>query len=86
MHTLGEVIEHNSSCHGHQEAIICGERRLDWSTYTRRAHQLGSALYQQGLRSQDRAAILAMNCLEYYELYAACSLAGFITATVNFRL
>jgi acyl-CoA synthetase (AMP-forming)/AMP-acid ligase II len=86
MHTLADIILRNEECRGNKEAFVCGDRRENWGGYASRARYLSSALYKAGLRRQDRASIVAMNCLEYYELYAACSLAGFIVAPVNFRL
>ena len=38
------------------------------------------------LRRQDRCAILAMNCLEYYEAYAAAEYGATILVPVNYRL
>jgi len=39
-----------------------------------------------GVKRQDRVSILAMNCAEYLEVMHARYIAGFIAATVNFRL
>lgn len=86
MTTLATMLEHNARCYAQGEAFVCGDQRQTWEAYVTRALRLGSALAAQGLRRQDRAAILSMNCLPYYELYAANAIAGFITATVNFRL
>src|SRR5438270_11720832 len=38
------------------------------------------------MRRQDRVAMLAMNCLEFYETYAAAEVASFICAPINYRL
>ena len=39
-----------------------------------RALRLASGLHRLGLKPQERFAVLAMNCLEYYEAYAAAML------------
>lgn len=86
MRTLGEVIERNARFFPQQEAFVFEDRRVTHSELARRACRLSSSLYDRGLRRQDRVAILAMNCLEYYETYRACEWAGFLIAPVNFRL
>lgn len=86
MRTLGEMIERNARLHGDHTALVYAERRLTHAQLAERARRFSGALYGRGLRRQDRVAILAMNCAEYYETYRACEWAGFILATVNFRL
>jgi acyl-CoA synthetase (AMP-forming)/AMP-acid ligase II len=86
MKTLGEMIERNARLHTHHTALVYAERRLTHGQLAERARRFSGALYERGLRRQDRVAILAMNCGEYYETYRACEWAGFILATVNFRL
>jgi len=83
---LGELIERNANLSPHREAIVDGVRRYTFSQYAERVRRLASALEALGVRRQDRVAILAMNCAEYVETYGACELAGFIIATLNFRL
>ena len=61
-------------------------RRQTFRQYAERARRLASALHAGGLRSQDRVAILAMNCPEYLEVYGVGEVAPFIVAPVNFRL
>ena len=39
-----------------------------------------------GLRHQDRFGILATNCLEFYETYAAAEYGGTILVPINYRL
>ena len=86
MKTLGEVIERNARFYPDKEALVDERRRVTHAQLLKRAKRLSSALYQKGLRRQDRVAILSMNCVEYYEAYRACDWAGYIMATVNFRL
>lgn len=86
MKTIGSILERNARFYSGFEAIIYEERRWTYAQFYQRALRLGSALYGLGLRRQERVGILAMNCLEYYELYAACEITGFLPAPVNFRL
>ena len=39
-----------------------------------------------GLAPGDRVAVLAQNCPEYMEAYAAAEIGGWATVTVNYRL
>jgi acyl-CoA synthetase (AMP-forming)/AMP-acid ligase II len=48
--------------------------------------RLANALIGLGVQRGDRVAILAQNCPEYMEAYAAGELAGWTTVTINFRL
>ena len=86
MKTLGEMIERNARYFPAGNAFTSASRRVNNGELAERARRLSAHLYQSGLRRQDRVAILAMNCIEYYETYRACEWAGFIAATVNFRL
>jgi acyl-CoA synthetase (AMP-forming)/AMP-acid ligase II len=86
MRTVRELIERNAEYFPNREAYVCGERRLTHSAYAECALRLASGLYDLGLRRQDRVAILAMNCLEFYETYAAAEAGGYIAAPVNYRL
>lgn len=86
MKTLGEMIERNARYFPVGNAFTSAKRKVNNRELAERARRLSSRLYQLGLRRQDRVAILAMNCVEYYETYRACEWAGFIAATVNFRL
>lgn len=86
MKTLGEMIERNARYFPAGNAFTSAARGVSNRELAERARRLSSHLYQAGLRRQDRVAILAMNCVEYFETYRACEWAGFIAATVNFRL
>ncbi|MCK1667698.1 AMP-binding protein [Bradyrhizobium sp. 153] len=69
-----------------QVAYVYGDARVTYGELYGRAERLSSALYRSGVRRQDRIAILSMNSGEWFEMLAACHLAGFIAAPVNFRL
>ena len=86
MKTLGELLERNARLFPDQQAVVFDEVRITYRQLLERARRLSSGLHQRGMRHQDRVAILAMNCNEYFDVYAACHVSGFICATVNFRL
>jgi len=86
MRTLGEVMERNAYMYPGKEALIVDGHRYNFRQVLDRAKRLASGLYQLGLRRQDRISILAMNCAEYFDLFCAGNVAGYLVATVNFRL
>ena len=86
MLTVRDLFERNARCFPTAEAFVCGDTRLTHAQYAARARRLASALYRLGLRHQDRVAILAMNCLEYYEAYAAAEYGATILVPLNYRL
>jgi acyl-CoA synthetase (AMP-forming)/AMP-acid ligase II len=86
LQSLRDLTERNAHLHGEDTHLIFGERHSTFRSFADRSMRLASALYGLGMRSQDRVAMLAMNCPEYLEVYGACEVAAYIIATVNFRL
>jgi acyl-CoA synthetase (AMP-forming)/AMP-acid ligase II len=86
MLTIGELLERNARFYPHKEALVFEAQRHTYRTLLDRVKRLADGLHRIGLRRQDRVAILAANCVEYMELLAAGDWAGFIVATLNFRL
>ena len=62
------------------------ERKLTFRLWYRRACRLANALNGIGLTKGDRICILAYNCVEWLEIYAASALAGLVSVPINFRL
>ena len=86
MRSMRTLVERNERFHGDTLHLIYGDERITFRTFAQRARKLSSALYELGLRHQDRVSILAMNCREYLEVYGAGEVAGYIVSPVNFRL
>lgn len=59
---------------------------LTYAEWNQRARRLANALLGSGLSKGDRVAVLAFNCLEWLEIYAAAAKAGLVVVPVNFRL
>ena len=83
---LGDLIVRNSRLRRDQPAIIFEGRTITHGEFARRSFQLARALQRLGLAVGDRVAILAQNCPEYMEVYAAGELGGWATVTINYRL
>lgn len=85
MKTVGELIERNAAYYPDHTALVLDQQRLSYAEYAKRARRLGAALEGLGMLRQDRIGILATNSIEYFEVYGACELAGYILAPYNFR-
>ncbi len=84
--TFRHLLERNERLHPREIAVLFEGRRITFAEHARRTRKLASALFELGMRHQDRVAMLAMNCPEYNELYGVAEVSGFIAAAVNFRL
>ena len=62
------------------------ERKMTFRLWHRRACQLANTFRGVGLIKGDRVCVLAYNCVEWLEIYAAAALAGVVVVPVNFRL
>lgn len=83
---LGNLIVRNSRLRRDEPAVIFEGRTMTHGEFAGRSFQLARALQRLGLRVGDRLAILAQNCPEYMEVYAAGELGGWATVTINYRL
>jgi fatty-acyl-CoA synthase len=83
--TLGQML----SVHARLRPCSAGardlERSLTFLEWNRRACRLANVLRGLGLRKGDRVAVVAYNCLEWAEIYAATAKAGLVVVPVNFR-
>ena len=61
-------------------------RTLTFRDWNERACRLANALRRVGLEPGDRFAVLAYNCIEWMEIYAAAAKGGFICVPIMFRL
>ena len=61
-------------------------RALTYREWDQRANRLADALVDRGLRSGDRVALLAYNCIEWMEIYVALARADLVAVPINFRL
>ena len=84
--TLGEVLATHAGKIPDKEAAADSIRSLTYSQLNERACRLANGLLGLGLVKGDRIAILAFNCVEWAEIYAATAKAGLVAVPVNFRL
>src|ERR1700730_7787452 len=62
------------------------ERLMTFAQWNERSCRLANALLGLGLSKGDRVAILAYNCVEWCEIFAATARAGLPALPINFRL
>jgi len=61
-------------------------RSMTFRQWNARACRLANGLIGLGLKKGDRFAVLAYNCVEWMEIYAAAAKAGLVAVPINFRL
>ena len=83
--TLGQML----AVHARLQPGRIGARDLDrvmsFTLWNARACRLANALLGLGLAKGDRVAVLAFNCLEWLEIFAATAKAGLVAVPINFR-
>jgi acyl-CoA synthetase (AMP-forming)/AMP-acid ligase II len=83
---IGQVLTLNARVFPDKVGARDLDRALTFVQWNARACRLANALLALGLRRGDRVAVLAYNCVEWLEIYAAAAKAGVIAVPVNFRL
>ncbi|MGD9411315.1 MAG: AMP-binding protein, partial [Desulfobacterales bacterium] len=69
-----------------KEAVVDGEKRLNYQQLNRRVNRLTNALQAAGLQLGDRISILSYNRLEFVEVIMAAAKLGLILVPLNWRL
>ena len=83
---VGDVLGLNARLYPDKIGARDLERSLTFRQWHERACRLANALLGIGLSKGDRVCILAYNCLEWMEIYAATAMAGLVAVPINFRL
>src|ERR1700693_5473713 len=83
---LGQVLRHNARIYPDQVGARDLERAMTFREWNARSCRLANALFGLGLAKGDRVAVLAYNCVEWLEIYAATAKAGLVAVPINFRL
>ncbi|WP_206809159.1 class I adenylate-forming enzyme family protein [Paradesulfitobacterium ferrireducens] len=83
---MGEMILRNARLFPRKTAFIQGERTLSFGDFAQRVQSLMRALSALGIRPGDRVAVLAANCIEYFELYGLADMGAAILVPLNYRL
>ena len=62
------------------------KQRFTYQQMNQRANNIAASLRERGVARGDRVGILAMNCVEYLDLFFACAKLGAIYVPLNWRL
>jgi fatty-acyl-CoA synthase len=62
------------------------DRAMTFRQWRDRSARLANALLGLGLKKGDRVGVLAYNCVEWVEIYAAMAFSGLVMVPINFRL
>jgi len=84
--TLGDVVAAHARVRPHKIAVRDSQRDLTFAEWDERANRLANGLLDLGLDHGDRVVVLAYNCAEWMEIYAALARVGLVAVPVNFRL
>ena len=83
---IGDVLRANAHVRPQKLGARDLSRSMTFREWNARACRLANALLGAGLRQGDRIAVLAYNCVEWMEIYAAAAKAGIVAVPINFRL
>lgn len=83
---MGEALSLNAHLYPHKAGARDLSRSMTFRQWNERSCRLANGLLGLGLRKGDRIAILAYNCMEWMEIYAASAKAGLVMVPINFRL
>jgi acyl-CoA synthetase (AMP-forming)/AMP-acid ligase II len=83
---VGDIYQRNARLNPNGTALVFEGRRFTHAEFLARSHRLANALCGRGLTRQDRVAVLAQNCSQYLEAFAAAHITGFILCPLNYRL
>src|ERR1700737_1165033 len=84
--TCGDLIKRGRALYARQPALSFEGRQFTFAEQAARMFRLANALIAQGVRKQERVALLARNCSQYIEIFGACEIAGFVAINLNSRL
>ncbi len=84
--TMGTVLKMHAMQYPDKEGAADKFRRMNFKQWNERSCRLANALNERGIKKGDRFAILAYNCIEWMEIYAAAAKGGQICVPIMFRL
>jgi fatty-acyl-CoA synthase len=84
--SLAEALGNNARFFPDKIAARDLERGMTFRLWHQRSCRLANAFQGLGLTKGDRVCVLAYNCVEWLEIYAATAIAGLVAVPINFRL
>ena len=84
--TAGTVLKMMAKHYPDKQGVGDKFRKMTFKQWNERSCRLANGLAKMGIKKGDRFAVLAYNCIEWMEIYAAAAKGGQITVPIMFRL
>ena len=84
--SMGDVLRAHARVYPDRVGARDLSRSMTFRQWNARSCRLANALLGLGLQKGDRVGVLAYNCVEWMEIYAASAKAGVVAVPINFRL
>ena len=62
--SFGKIIAGHARWKPHDEALVCGERRMDWDAFNRAVNRFANGLTRLGIAKGDAVCVLMVNSIE----------------------
>lgn len=83
---VGDALRATARKFPNKTAFVFKDQRCTFREFEERVNRLANGLLAQGYQPGDHIAILAYNCIEYYEILFALAKLGIVAVPINFRL
>ncbi len=81
--TLAESLERTAKKVPHKPALVWKKEKITYASLLEKVRRVGKGLFDLGVGSKDRVALLLPNCPEYIYSYYAINLIGGVVVPVN---
>ena len=81
----GDILRRTARRLPHKAAILCEERRLDYSEFDALASRFANALLARGFRKGDVVGVMSPNYPEYAVAFYGAARAGMVVANISIR-
>jgi long-chain acyl-CoA synthetase len=83
--SIWAMIADAAACNPDGEALVCGERRMNWREVAQQSAQVSAGFRKLGLKRGDRVAVLLGNRIEFVLTLFAAAHAGLVTVLLSTR-
>ena len=83
--TVGEMLDQAVARNPHGDALVCGDRRLNWAQVGSHVARLAAGLIERGIRTGDRIALFLENGIEFPLTLWAAARIGAIAVPISHR-
>ncbi|MCK4792220.1 MAG: AMP-binding protein, partial [Desulfobacteraceae bacterium] len=85
MQVIGDIVRLNAKRYPDKNALIMDDKHLTHGQLNQQVNQLAHGLISLGVKTGDRVAILAFNCIECVTVNYAVAKCGGVVVPSNFR-